>query len=60
MCEGLGFLPPHLRGKSIVVFEDNEGAEYLAENPTSSARSMHIDVRHYVIRGVGKGGVTSK
>ena len=28
-CAVLAFLQPHLRGKPIVVFEDNEGAEAL-------------------------------
>ena len=47
---------PHLRGKPIVVFEDHEGAKALAENPLSSARSRHIDVRYHYIRGLVRCG----
>ena len=32
------------------VYEDNQGAIMLAENPLSSARSKHIDVRYHHIR----------
>ena len=56
MCAVLGFLRPHLRGKPIVVFEDNEGAKALDENPHSSARSKHIDGNHHCIRGLIKCG----
>ena len=31
-------------------FEDNQGAIALAENPISSARSKHIDVRFHFVR----------
>ena len=34
----------------IVLFEDNEGAKALADNPLSSGRSKHIDVRWHFIR----------
>ncbi|CAB1117636.1 unnamed protein product [Ectocarpus sp. CCAP 1310/34] len=32
------------------VFEDNQGAIHLAQNPISSSNSKHIDVRHHFIR----------
>ena len=32
------------------VFEDNEGAKALAENPLSSARTKHIDVRYHFLK----------
>ena len=34
----------------IPVFEDNEGAVQLSQNPSSSSNSKHIDVRHHVLR----------
>ena len=52
----LEFLQLHLRGKPIVVFEDNEGAKTLAANPLSSARSEHIDVCHHFVRGLVRCG----
>ena len=37
-CAVFEFLQPHLRGRSIVVFEDNEGTKAVAEVPL--ARSV--------------------
>ena len=34
----------------ITLMEDNEGAKAMAENPLSSGRSKHIDVRWHFIR----------
>ena len=34
----------------VRVFEDNQGTIALAENPLSSARSKHIDVRFHFVR----------
>ncbi|CAB1110388.1 unnamed protein product [Ectocarpus sp. CCAP 1310/34] len=39
-----------------VVREDNEGALALVQNPFSSARSKHIDVRFHFIRELFKAG----
>ena len=39
-----------LRGSCVRIFEDNQGAIALAENPLSSARSKHIDVRLHFVR----------
>ena len=46
----LGFLVPGREGNRIIVREDNEGAINLANNPLSSARSRHIDVRYHFLR----------
>lgn len=46
----LDFLDPGQSMIPVPVFEDNAGAIKLAENPMSSARSRHIDVRHHFIR----------
>ncbi|CAM9757375.1 unnamed protein product, partial [Sphacelaria rigidula] len=43
--------------QGIILYEDNDEAKALAENPLSSERSKHIDVRYHFIRelvGVGK------
>ena len=42
------FLRPSRKPGKIDVLDDNEGAIVLAENPLSSCRSKHIDVRHHV------------
>ena len=36
--------------QGIVLYEDNEGAKALAQNPLSSERSKHIDVRYHFFR----------
>ena len=46
----LTFMDPNEKGKRILVQEDNEGAIRLANNPLSSARTRHIDVRHHFLR----------
>ena len=46
----LSFICPELSGPCVRVFEDNQGAIALAENPVSSARSKHIDVRFHLFR----------
>ena len=46
----LSFICPELTGSCVRVFEDNQGAIALAENPFSSARSKHIDVRFHFVR----------
>ena len=55
----LDFVQPHLSGRAIDVYEDNEGAKPLAENPQGSHRIKHIDVRfHFLRRLVRLGQVT--
>ena len=34
----------------VTVYEDNQGAIQLANNPRSSQNSKHIDVRHHFLR----------
>ena len=46
----LSFIAPETSGASIKVLEDNQGAKALIENPLSSAKSKHIDVRFHFIR----------
>ena len=46
----LSFIAPETSGASIKVFEDNQGAKALIEDPLSSGRSKHIDVRYHFIR----------
>ena len=46
----LSFIAPETSGASIKVLEDNQEAKALIENPLSSARSKHIDVRYHFIR----------
>lgn len=50
----LEFLEPGKRVPPIVLREDNEGAICLAQNPLSSSRTKHIDVRYHYIRGLVK------
>ncbi|CAB1120053.1 unnamed protein product [Ectocarpus sp. CCAP 1310/34] len=53
----LQFLRPSVKPRKIDVLEDNEGAIALAENPLSSSRSKHIDVRHHFLRNLTEEGV---
>ena len=53
----LQFLRPSVEPCKIDVLEDNEGAIALAENPLSSSRSKHIDVRHHFLRNLTEEGV---
>ena len=48
----LDFAQPHLSGRAIDVYEDDEGAKGLAENPQGSNRNKHIDVRFHFLRGL--------
>ena len=48
----LDFVQPHLSGRAIDVYEDNEGAKPLAENPQGSHRIKHTDVRFYFLPGL--------
>ena len=38
------------------MYEDNDGAIQLAQNPLSSGRTKYIDVRHHFIRDLVKEG----
>ncbi|CAB1116776.1 unnamed protein product [Ectocarpus sp. CCAP 1310/34] len=52
----LSFVAPETSWASIQVREDNQGAMTLVQNPLSSARSKHIDVRFHFIRELFKSG----
>ncbi|CAB1108804.1 unnamed protein product [Ectocarpus sp. CCAP 1310/34] len=44
------FMLPKVSMPCIPVFEDNQGAIQLAQNPISNSISKHIDVRHHFLR----------
>ena len=48
----LDFVQPHFSDRAFNMYEDNEGAKALAENPQSSHRIKHIDVRFHFLRGL--------
>ena len=48
----LQFLKPSRKPRKIDFLEDNEGAMALAEDPLSSSRSQHVDVRHHFLRNL--------
>ena len=50
----LAFLQPQLVGRTIDMFEGNQGAITMAENPISGGRTKHIDVRYHFIRELVK------
>ena len=50
----LSFIIPSISENCIKVFVDNDGAILLANNPLSSARTKHIDVRFHFIRTKSK------
>ena len=50
----LAFLQPQLVGRIINLFEVNQGAIAMAENPISGERTKHIDVRYNFIRELVK------
>ncbi|CAB1104429.1 unnamed protein product [Ectocarpus sp. CCAP 1310/34] len=52
----LSFVAPETRGSNIQVLEDNQGAIALVQNPLSSGRTNHIDVRFHFIRGLFSSG----
>ncbi|CAB1106904.1 unnamed protein product [Ectocarpus sp. CCAP 1310/34] len=44
------FMLPQVDMPCIPVFEDNQGAIQLAQNPISKSISKHIDERHHFLR----------
>ena len=44
------FIIPGFGTTYIAVFEDNEGAKNLAQNPVCTSNSKHIDVRPPILR----------
>ena len=55
----LDFVQPHLSGRAIDMYEDNEGAKALDKNPQGSHRSKHIDVRFHFSAGACEVGVAN-
>ena len=53
----LDFLQPELANETIDLFEDNQGAIAMAENPISGGRTKHIDARYHFIRELVEGKV---
>ncbi|CAB1098675.1 unnamed protein product [Ectocarpus sp. CCAP 1310/34] len=51
----LPFVAPETSGAKMKVLEDNKGSLALVQNPFSSARSKHIDVRYHFIRSSSRG-----
>lgn len=43
-------IQPQVKRNCTIVYEDNEGANSLANNTLSSSSSKHIDVRHHLLR----------
>ena len=41
------------------IFEDNQGAVQLSQNPVSISNSKHIDVRHHFLRELVRQGDVS-
>ncbi|CAB1111838.1 unnamed protein product [Ectocarpus sp. CCAP 1310/34] len=41
---------PQVGMPCIPIFEDNQGAIRIAQNPISNSNSKHIDVRHHFLR----------
>lgn len=52
----LAYIRPGVKEQKVVMHVDKVGAVHLANNPLSSARSKHIDVRYHLIRNEIKGG----
>ena len=48
----LELLVPYTTFRPVRVYEDNQGAIHLADNPMSSARTKHIDIRHHFVRSL--------
>jgi hypothetical protein len=47
----------HDQSSPTVVFEDNQGAIALSENPVFHARTKHISIRHHYIRELVSMGI---
>ena len=50
------FVQPHLNGRAIDMYENNEVAKALTENVQDYHRSKYIDVRFHLLRGLVKLG----
>lgn len=52
----LRHIQPTAEVTRIPVYEDNQGAIKLTENPLSSARTRHTDIRHHFVRTLSADG----
>ena len=50
------FILPGKRIPCFPIFEDNQGAVQLSQNPVSNSISKHIDVRHHLLRELARQG----
>ena len=53
------FMSPGKGMPCFSIFEDNQGAVQLSQNPVSNSNSKHIDVRHHVLRELVRQGDVS-
>ena len=53
------FMSPGKGMPCFSIFEDNQGAVQLSQNPVSDSNSKHIDVRHHVLRELVRQGDVS-
>ena len=44
------FMPPGKGMPRFPMFEENQGAVHLSQNPVSNSNSKHVDVRHHLLR----------
>lgn len=57
MCTHVSeFLKPEKRVPPVVLWEDNKGDIYLAQNPLSSGRIKYIHFRYHYVREEEEGG----
>ena len=49
-------MPPGKGMPYFTIFEDNQGAVKLAQNPVSNSNSKYIDVRHHFLRELVRQG----
>ena len=54
------FMLPGKGRPCFPIFDDNQGAVQLSQNPVSNANSKHIDVRHHLLRELVRQGDISK
>ena len=52
----VSFIAPETCGAGVKILQDNQWTKALIENPLSSARNKHIDVRFHFIRELFKTG----
>ena len=53
------FMSPGKGMSCFSIFEENQGAVQLSQNPVSNSNSKHIDVRHHVLRELVRQGDVS-